>query len=73
MFTSHGSYASPDAFVSALVPAMWVGVAVLAAGVLIAAALPFDTREAAARHAAAEGQPPEAARSGHPDLAVNPA
>jgi EmrB/QacA subfamily drug resistance transporter len=48
VFTSHGSYASPQAFVSGLVPAMWVGVAVLAAGALIAAALPFSTRADAA-------------------------
>jgi EmrB/QacA subfamily drug resistance transporter len=48
VFTSHGSYASPQAFVSGLVPAMWVGGAVLAAGALIAAALPFSTRAEAA-------------------------
>jgi EmrB/QacA subfamily drug resistance transporter len=48
VFTSHGSYLSPQAFVSGLVPAMWVGVAVLAAGALIAAALPFSTRADAA-------------------------
>ena len=49
VFTSHGSYASPQAFVNGLVPAMWVGAAVLAAGALIAAALPFSTRASAAR------------------------
>jgi EmrB/QacA subfamily drug resistance transporter len=48
VFTSHGSYLSPQAFVSGLVPAMWVGTAVLAAGALIAAALPFSTRADAA-------------------------
>jgi hypothetical protein len=48
VFTSHGSYGSPQAFVDGLVPAMWVGVAVLAAGALIAAALPFSTRAEAA-------------------------
>jgi EmrB/QacA subfamily drug resistance transporter len=48
VFTSHGSYASPQAFVSGLIPAMWIGVAVLAAGALIAAALPFSTRADAA-------------------------
>jgi EmrB/QacA subfamily drug resistance transporter len=48
VFTSHGSYASPLAFVNGLIPAMWVGVAVLAAGALIAAALPFSTRAEAA-------------------------
>jgi EmrB/QacA subfamily drug resistance transporter len=54
VFTSHGSYASPQAYVNGLVPAMWVGVAVLGAGALIAAVLPFSTRASAAEHAAAE-------------------
>jgi EmrB/QacA subfamily drug resistance transporter len=54
VFTSHGSYASNQAFVDGLVPAMWVGVGVLAAGALIAAVLPFDTRALAAKHAADE-------------------
>jgi EmrB/QacA subfamily drug resistance transporter len=48
VFTSHGGYTSPHAFVSGLMPAMWVGVAVLAAGALIAAVLPFSTRAEAA-------------------------
>jgi EmrB/QacA subfamily drug resistance transporter len=48
VFTSHGSYLSPQAFVNGLIPAMWVGVAVLAVGALIAAALPFSTRADAA-------------------------
>ncbi len=48
VFTSHGGYTSPVAFVNGLLPAMWVGVAVLAAGALIAAALPFSTRAEAA-------------------------
>ena len=48
VFSSHGGYGSPHAFVSGLVPAMWVGVAVLATGALIAAALPFSTRAEAA-------------------------
>jgi MFS family permease len=54
VFTSHGSYASPHAFVSGLIPAMWVGVAVLGAGTLVAAVLPFSTRASAAAHAAAD-------------------
>jgi EmrB/QacA subfamily drug resistance transporter len=58
VFTSHGSYGTPDAFVSGLVPAMWVGVGVLAIGALIAMAFPFSTRASAARHAV-----PEAAAS----------
>src|ERR1019366_3599282 len=58
VFSSHGSYASPQAFVNGLVPAMWVGVAVLAAGALIAAVLPFSTRADAAAQTA---QAPELA------------
>jgi EmrB/QacA subfamily drug resistance transporter len=54
VFTSQGSYASPQAYIDGLVPAMWVGVAVLGVGALIAAALPFSTRTAAAAHAHAE-------------------
>jgi EmrB/QacA subfamily drug resistance transporter len=48
VFTHYGSYASLHSFVSGLVPALWVGAAVLAAGALIAAALPFSTRADAA-------------------------
>jgi EmrB/QacA subfamily drug resistance transporter len=54
VFTSHGSYASSHAFVAGLIPAMWVGAGVLAAGALIAAVLPFSTRTSAAANAAAE-------------------
>ena len=32
VFTSNGSYCSPQAYVNGLIPAMWVGVAVLAVG-----------------------------------------
>jgi MFS family permease len=45
VFTSHGSYASPQAYVNGLVPAMWVGMAVLIAGALVALLFPFSTRE----------------------------
>jgi EmrB/QacA subfamily drug resistance transporter len=48
VFTSHGGYGSPQAFVEGLQPALWVGVAVLGAGALLAAALPFSTRADAA-------------------------
>jgi EmrB/QacA subfamily drug resistance transporter len=54
VFTSHGSYASSAAFVNGLVPSMWVGVAVLGVGALIAAVLPFDTRALAAKTATNE-------------------
>jgi EmrB/QacA subfamily drug resistance transporter len=41
VFTGSGGYASPQAFVDGLLPAIWVGVAVLAAGALVALAFPF--------------------------------
>ncbi|HET9102828.1 MAG TPA: DHA2 family efflux MFS transporter permease subunit [Solirubrobacteraceae bacterium] len=47
VFTAHGGYRSPQAFVSGLTPAMWVGAGVLAAGALIALVLPFSTRAGA--------------------------
>jgi EmrB/QacA subfamily drug resistance transporter len=54
VFTSHGSYASPQAYVAGLTPAMWVGAAVLAVGALLPLVLPFSTRDSAAEHAANE-------------------
>jgi EmrB/QacA subfamily drug resistance transporter len=45
VFTSAGNYASPHAFVAGLLPALWVGVGVLALGALIALALPFGVRQ----------------------------
>jgi EmrB/QacA subfamily drug resistance transporter len=57
VFTSHGSYANPQAYVDGLVPALWIGAAVLAAGALIAAVFPFSTRASAAANAAAEAGP----------------
>jgi hypothetical protein len=54
VFTSRGSYASSQAFVNGLIPAMWVGVAVLGAGAVIAAVLPFSTRASTGAHAAAD-------------------
>ena len=47
VFTSHGSYVSPQAYVDGLVPAIWVGASVLGLGAVIAAALPFSPRAAA--------------------------
>ena len=44
VFSNHGSYASPHAFVSGLQPTMWVGAAVLVAGAVVALTLRFDTR-----------------------------
>ena len=59
VFTSHGSYGSPQAYVAGLTPALWVGAAVLAVGALIPLVLPFSTRASAAEHAAAEQTPAE--------------
>ena len=47
VFTGAGGYASPQSFVNGLIPAVWVGVAVLAAGALVVLAVPFRTRSAA--------------------------
>jgi EmrB/QacA subfamily drug resistance transporter len=47
VFTGSGGYSSPEAFVNGLIPAVWVGAAVLAAGALVAAVLPFSTRTSA--------------------------
>ncbi len=63
VFTGAGSYVSPQAFVDGLLPAMWVGVAVLAAGALVVLAFPFKTRTTAVdgmrvAHSAAAGQSP---------------
>jgi EmrB/QacA subfamily drug resistance transporter len=44
VFAAHGSYASPTDFVAGARPAVWVGVALLAAGALVALLLPKRTR-----------------------------
>jgi len=55
VFTGSGGYASAQSFVDGLLPAMWVGVAVLAAGALIVLALPFSTRPSASLELAQAG------------------
>ena len=40
VFAHSGSFVSPDAFVDGLIPAVWVGSAVLAVGALIALLIP---------------------------------
>jgi EmrB/QacA subfamily drug resistance transporter len=47
VFTGAGGYTSPQAFVNGLVPALWVGVAVLAAGAFVVLVLPFRTHATA--------------------------
>ncbi len=54
VFSSHGSYASPQAFVNGLQPTMWVGVAVLATGALVALVVRFDSSAQAVRKSDAE-------------------
>ncbi len=54
VFTAHGGYTSPQAFVDGLVPAMRVGVAMLGIGALIAAALPFSSRSVTTAAAGAD-------------------
>ncbi|MDE3069897.1 MAG: DHA2 family efflux MFS transporter permease subunit, partial [Acidobacteriota bacterium] len=44
VFSGAGGYASGHAFVAGLLPALWVGVAVLGAAALVVLALPFSTR-----------------------------
>jgi EmrB/QacA subfamily drug resistance transporter len=73
VFTSHGSYLSPQDYVNGLVPAMWVGTAVLIAGALVALALPFSTRAQAEEGAAAElGTPAEQGAPGEQGAAIAP-
>jgi EmrB/QacA subfamily drug resistance transporter len=54
VFTGSGGYSSPLAFVDGLVPALWVGAAVLAAGAFVVLALPFGTRSAGSLDRAGE-------------------
>ncbi|MBF6176906.1 MFS transporter [Nocardia otitidiscaviarum] len=46
VFSSYGSYLSPDAYTDGLVPAVWVGAAIVAVGGLIALLLPGRPRPA---------------------------
>lgn len=57
VFSGAGSYASPQAFTDGLTTALWVGVGVLAAGALIALAVPGRRAQqaSAARVATADG------------------
>jgi EmrB/QacA subfamily drug resistance transporter len=58
VFSGAGSYATPQAFVDGLLPAIWVGSAVLVAGALVALLVPGKRREA---RTAAPGEPASAA------------
>jgi EmrB/QacA subfamily drug resistance transporter len=61
VFTSHGSYVSPQAYVSGLHPAMFVGVIVLGVGALIAAVSAMYDRAGARPEAVGERPAPAAA------------
>ena len=63
VFTAHGGYTSPHAFVAGLQPALWVGVAVLAAGALTVIAVPFRQCRTAARPAGPRPWPAPAKRA----------
>jgi len=65
VFTAAGGYGSPQAFVSGLIPAVWVAVAVLAAGALVALALPSASQQRAAGRRSA-GEAPRAPRGAAP-------
>ena len=44
VFSANGSYVTPTAFVDGLVPAVWVGAAIVAVGAVVALALPGRAR-----------------------------
>jgi EmrB/QacA subfamily drug resistance transporter len=59
VFTDAGGYGSPQAYVDGLVPAVWVGSAVLAVAALVALLIP-GRRAAAELHELGEARPAEA-------------
>ena len=70
IFTGAGGYGSPQAFVNGLVPALWVGVAVLAAGALVVLVLPFRARDIVSDTADAVTSAPAAERAATANGAV---
>jgi EmrB/QacA subfamily drug resistance transporter len=71
VFSAAGGYASPQAFVNGLVPAVWLGAAVLGLGTLAAIAIPSRRHMEIAVHAGGHGaDAPEA--SGGRALAPEP-
>ncbi|MGA2470699.1 MAG: DHA2 family efflux MFS transporter permease subunit [Solirubrobacteraceae bacterium] len=57
VFSGSGSYATGHAFVSGLVPALWVGVSVLGAFALVVALVPWSGRQAAVSARSGAGTP----------------
>jgi MFS family permease len=60
VFSASGSYVSPQAFVDGLVPAVWVGAAVVGLGALVALAIPGRVNGSYRRAAILEPQMAEA-------------
>jgi EmrB/QacA subfamily drug resistance transporter len=60
VFTSSGGFSTPDAYVDGLIPAVWVGAAVLAVGALVALLVPGRRAPAAAGAQANDGLAREA-------------
>ena len=58
VFAGAGSYATGHAFVTGLVPALWVGVAVLAAAALLLAAVRWRAQARPSRPRSGGGRPP---------------
>jgi EmrB/QacA subfamily drug resistance transporter len=58
VFTGHGGYGSAHAFITGLTPAVWVGVAVLGAGALLALVLPFADGAPAQQEGAVQQRSP---------------
>jgi EmrB/QacA subfamily drug resistance transporter len=70
VFTGAGGYGSPQMFMAGLRPAVWVGVAVLAAGALVVLVFPFRTNSMAeVQMAAEEGQSSDVGLAGGPPSA----
>jgi EmrB/QacA subfamily drug resistance transporter len=57
VFTTHGSYASPQAYTDGMIPAVWVGAALLAVGALVALLIPRKAGRATAAAPAIEVAP----------------
>jgi EmrB/QacA subfamily drug resistance transporter len=68
VFTGNGGYGSAHAFVAGVVPAMWVGVALLALGAIAVVVFPFQTL--AVRAGAASADARAAGRPGDNRLSV---
>ncbi len=73
VFSAAGGYASPQAFVDGLVPAVWVGAAAVGLGALVALAIPARRRTTARRLEVPAGELRSGASLGEPVLVRVPA